>query len=207
MVVRDCLLAVAIMAGSTFSSWISTPALAQSPAGQCEREMMRASSKYGVPLGMLYSVGLTETGRRGSLQPYAMNVEGKAVFSNSAAEAIQRFEEASRGGARLIDLGCMQINHLYHRENFSSLEGMLNPRTNVEYAARFLRELKARHETWTMAVARYHAGPNNDPAQKRYVCRVIANMVATGFGQWTPGARTFCADAPGLSSGQTASDG
>ena len=204
---RDCLLAVAIMAGSTFSSWISTPALAQSPAGQCEREMMRASSKYGVPLGMLYSVGLTETGRRGSLQPYAMNVEGKAVFSNSAAEAIQRFEEASRGGARLIDLGCMQINHLYHRENFSSLEGMLNPRTNVEYAARFLRELKARHETWTMAVARYHAGPNNDPAQKRYVCRVIANMVATGFGQWTPGARTFCADAPGLSSGQTASDG
>ena len=204
---RDCLLALAIMAGSTFSSWISTPALAQSPAGQCEREMMRASSKYGVPLGMLYSVGLTETGRRGSLQPYAMNVEGKAVFSNSAAEAIQRFEEASRGGARLIDLGCMQINHLYHRENFSSLEGMLNPRTNVEYAARFLRELKARHETWTMAVARYHAGPNNDPAQKRYVCRVIANMVATGFGQWTPGARTFCADAPGLSSGQTASDG
>jgi soluble lytic murein transglycosylase-like protein len=136
-----------------------------------------------------------------------MNVEGKAVFSNSAAEAIQRFEEASRGGARLIDLGCMQINHLYHRENFSSLEGMLNPRTNVEYAARFLRELKTRHETWTMAVARYHAGPNNDPAQKRYVCRVIANMVATGFGQWTPGARTFCVDAPGLSSGQTASDG
>jgi soluble lytic murein transglycosylase-like protein len=204
---RDCLLAVAILAGSTFSSWISTPAMAQSPAGQCEREMMRASSKYGVPLGMLYSVGLTETGRRGSLQPYAMNVEGKAVFSNSAAEAIQRFEEASRGGARLIDLGCMQINHLYHRENFPSLESMLNPRTNVEYAARFLRELKTRHETWTMAVARYHAGPNNDPAQKRYVCRVIANMVATGFGQWTPGARTFCADAPGLSSGQTASDG
>jgi soluble lytic murein transglycosylase-like protein len=169
--------------------------------------MMRASSKYGVPLGMLYSVGLTETGRRGSLQPYAMNVEGKAVFSNSAAEAMQRFAEASRGGARLIDLGCMQINHLYHRENFSSLESMLNPRTNVEYAARFLSELKSRHETWTMAVARYHAGPNNDPAQKRYVCRVITNMVATGFGQWTPGARTFCADAPGLSSGQTASDG
>jgi len=167
--------------------------------------MIRASAKYGVPLGMLYSVGLTETGRRGSLQPYAMNIEGRAVFANSAAEAIQHFEAASRSGARLIDLGCMQINHLYHRENFPSLEGMLNPRANVEYAARFLRELKTRHDTWTMAVARYHAGPNNDPAQKRYVCRVIANMVATGFGQWTPAARSFCADAPGLSNGQTAS--
>ncbi|WP_262268014.1 lytic transglycosylase domain-containing protein [Microvirga yunnanensis] len=201
------ILAAAALAGSIFSPCAVLPALAQSPSGQCEREMMRAASKYGVPLGMLYSVGLTETGRRGSLQPYAMNVEGKAVFSNTAAEAMQRFEEASRGGARLIDLGCMQINHLYHRENFPSLESMLNPRSNVEYAARFLRELKARHETWTMAVARYHAGPNNDPAQKRYVCRVITNMVATGFGQWTPGARSFCVDAPGLSPGQTASDG
>ncbi|MBA1154722.1 transglycosylase SLT domain-containing protein [Microvirga mediterraneensis] len=201
------LLAAAALAGSISSACVATPAFAQAPSGLCEREMMRASSKYGVPIGMLYSVGLTETGRRGSLQPYAMNVEGKAVFSNSAAEAMQRFEEASRSGAKLIDLGCMQINHLYHRENFPSLASMLDPRMNVEYAARFLRELKTRHETWTMAVARYHAGPNNDPAQKRYVCRVIANMVATGFGQWTPGARTFCADAPGLSSGQTASDG
>ena len=41
-------------------------------------------------------------------------------------------------------------------------------------------------------MARYHAGPNNNPAQKQYVCRVITNMVATGFGQWTPGAKSFC---------------
>ena len=69
---------------------------------------------------------------------------------------------------------------------------MLDPRRNVDYAARFLARLHARHETWSMAVARYHAGPDNDPAQKRYVCRVIANMVATGFGKWTENARTFC---------------
>jgi soluble lytic murein transglycosylase-like protein len=43
-----------------------------------------------------------------------------------------------------------------------------------------------------MAVARYHAGPNNDPAQKKYVCRVIANLVATGYGKWTPNAKNFC---------------
>lgn len=46
--------------------------------------------------------------------------------------------------------------------------------------------------SWTMAVARYHAGPNNDPAQKKYVCRVIANLVATGYGKWTPNAQQFC---------------
>ncbi|WP_441999988.1 transglycosylase SLT domain-containing protein [Microvirga sp. 2TAF3] len=154
--------------------------------------MKRASTKYGVPLGMLYAVGLTETGRKGSLQPYAMNIEGKAYFAKSAIEAKQRFEEARRSGAKLIDLGCMQINHHFHSGNFTSLDSMLNPRANVEYAARFLKELKGRHESWTMAVARYHAGPNNDPAQKRYVCQVIANMVVTGFGQWTPQAKLFC---------------
>ena len=43
-----------------------------------------------------------------------------------------------------------------------------------------------------MAVARYHAGPDNDPAQRRYVCAVITNMVAAGFGAWTPNAKSFC---------------
>jgi soluble lytic murein transglycosylase-like protein len=69
---------------------------------------------------------------------------------------------------------------------------MFDPPTNVAYAARFLRQLKAREGSWTMAVARYHAGPDNDPAQKRYVCRVIANLVASGFGAWTTEARAFC---------------
>jgi len=69
---------------------------------------------------------------------------------------------------------------------------MLEPRRNVRYAARFLKELRAREGSWSMAVARYHAGPNNDPAQKRYICAVIRNLVATGFGTWTPEARRFC---------------
>jgi hypothetical protein len=35
----------------------------------CEREMTRAAAATGVPLNVLYSVGLTETGRRGHLEP------------------------------------------------------------------------------------------------------------------------------------------
>lgn len=158
----------------------------------CEQQMTQAAAKHGVPLGMLYAVGLTESGNRGSLQPYAMNIGGKAYFGASAADMLQRLAEAQRKGIRLVDLGCMQINHHYHRAKFASLEAMLDPRENVEYATRFLKELKAREGSWTLAVARYHAGPNNNPAQKQYVCRVITNMVATGFGAWTPAARSFC---------------
>jgi len=145
-----------------------------------------------VPAAILYAVGLAETGRKGSLHAFALNIEGRAVFASSASEAEREFHKARRNGSRLIDLGCMQINHHYHADQFSSLRHMLDPRLNVEYAASFLARLKQRHGTWAMAVARYHAGPDNDPAQKRYVCRVIANLVATGFGKWTRQARQFC---------------
>jgi soluble lytic murein transglycosylase-like protein len=158
----------------------------------CEREMVAASATHQVPLGVLYSVGMTESGRKGSLHPYALNIEGKTVFTASEAEAMQSFRAARKGGAKLIDLGCMQINHYYHGSEFTSVEQMLEPHANVEYAAKFLSELRLREGSWTMAVARYHAGPNNNPAQKRYVCLVIKNLVASDFGAWTPEAKKFC---------------
>jgi len=186
------------MAGTAFlammaatAAWLSDsrPARAENV---CEREMHRASARYDVPLGILYAVGLTETGRKNSLQPYAMNIEGRAEFMPSQMAAVRRFDEVRAEGAKLIDLGCMQINYHYHGKEFPSVAAMLMPSLNVDYAARFLKQLRQREGNWTMAVARYHAGPNNDPAQKRYVCRVMTNMVATGFGNWTPQARSFC---------------
>lgn len=182
--------AIRIAAAAAFISSASTAAHAAS--NPCEGEILRASQKYGVPTGILYAVGLTETGNKGSLQPNALNIEGKAVFPASKPEALRIFDEARKRGARLIDLGCMQINHRYHGGDFASVSDMLDPHLNVDYAARFLLALKRQHMTWSMAVARYHAGPDNDPAQKIYVCRVITNMVATGFGRWTENARRFC---------------
>ena len=178
------------LAAAFISSAACFPALGASKA--CEAEIIRAADRYGVPAGILYAVGLAETGKKGSLHSYALNIEGRTVFARSIEDAVREFEKARHGGARLIDLGCMQINHHYHADRFANLRQMLDPRFNVDYAARFLAELKRRHGSWSMAVARYHAGPDNDPAQKRYVCRVIANLVATGFGNWTVEARNLC---------------
>ncbi|SDQ92870.1 transglycosylase SLT domain-containing protein [Pseudovibrio sp. Tun.PSC04-5.I4] len=158
----------------------------------CERQMQQAAQKYDVPLGILYAVGLTETGRKNSLHPYALNIAGKSYFASSATEALAVIKRSRNRGVKLIDVGCMQINIYYHLSKFSSLKAMLDPSQNVDYAARFLSELKQREKTWTMAVARYHAGPNNNPAQKRYVCRVIRNIVASGYGRWTPNSLKFC---------------
>jgi soluble lytic murein transglycosylase-like protein len=178
-------------AAAMFMSSGGVAALGQVP-NSCEREMALAAERHGVPLGVLYAVGLTETGKRGSLQPYAMNIEGRAYYAAGVDEALREFETARSTGAVLIDVGCMQINHHYHGQEFASVAEMFRPGRNVDYAATFLKQLRGREGSWTMAVARYHAGPDNDPAQKRYVCSVIRNMVATGFGSWTPNARAFC---------------
>lgn len=184
-------LPILLAAAFTFSA---TALASAAGANVCERHIAGAAARYDIPPAILYAVGLTETGRKGSLYPYALNIEGRSVFPRSATEALNEFKKARSDGKKLIDLGCMQINHHYHGDQFRSPREMLDPARNVDYAARFLKRLRGKHETWSMAVARYHAGPNNDPAQKRYICRVIANLVATGFGRWTPQARNFCID-------------
>jgi Transglycosylase SLT domain len=173
--------------------WASSAALAHAEGTFiCEREMTRAAARNGVPLNVLYSVGLTETGRRGELGPYDMNVDGRAVHSDSLGEAMARFALEKQRGAKLIDIGCMQINHHWHSAHFASLTAMFDPAQNVEYAAGFLKALRAEEGNWTLAVARYNAGPDNPSAEKTYVCAVIRNMVASGFGQWTANARALC---------------
>jgi soluble lytic murein transglycosylase-like protein len=161
-------------------------------ARPCEREMTRAAQLHGIPLGILYAVGLTETGRRGALHPYALGAEGQTVFAGNIDAAIASFEVMRRKGVKLIDLGCMQINHYYHGDKFVSVRAMFDPAKNVDYAARFLKELKQREGSWTMAVARYNAGPHNQPAQKRYICHIVGHLVSSGFGAWTDKARSLC---------------
>jgi soluble lytic murein transglycosylase-like protein len=163
-----------------------------SAAGSCESEMANAAATYQIPLSVLYAVGMTETGRRASLQPFAMNIEGRAYFAADLDDAVRHFDQVYAAGARLIDVGCMQIDYYYHSRDFHSLQDMFDPSETVEYAARLLKSLRAQENSWTLAVARYHAGPTKNVEQKQYVCSVITNMVATGFGAWTPAARAFC---------------
>lgn len=161
-------------------------------AGSCEGEIAGAARRYDVPLAVFYAVGLNETGSRTGLQPYAMNIDGRPSNNATLADGLAAFAAARRGGARLIDVGCMQINYKYHGDKFASVTEMFDPAHNIDYAARFLKELRAREGSWTLAVARYNAGPNNNPAQKKYVCAVIGKMVKSGFGAWTANARSFC---------------
>ncbi len=166
---------------------------AGSASNVCEAEMIRAARENEIPLPVLYAVALTETGQRGELSAYAMNIHGRPAFNATLEAAMDTFETARQKGEKLIDIGCMQINHYYHGRHFTDAREMFEPKKNVDYAARFLKELWRREGRWTEAVARYHAGPGNAPAQRRYVCAVIRNLLSSGFGAWTPEAKAFCA--------------
>ena len=160
--------------------------------GVCEVEMAKAAHRHSVPLQVLYSVGLTESGKHGFMLPYAMNVEGRTVLATSLQEAMRQFWVLRAKGSGLIDIGCMQVNYRYHQKEFAGVADMFQPARNVDYAARFLKKLHGREGSWTMAVARYNAGPNNIPAQRKYVCSVIRSMIGAGMGGWTPSSRALC---------------
>ena len=182
--------ALLLAAALSFDARLATAA--QSESWACEKHLAVVSEKEGVPLGVLYAVGLTESGRKSKLHPYALNIEGETVFAKSRDDALAVFAKARREGKKLIDLGCMQVNHYYHGANFRSPAEMLVPEKNIIYAARFLKQLRQEHGSWTMAVARYHASAGNKKAQKSYICSVIKNLVRSGFGQWTVEAKAFC---------------
>lgn len=173
---------------------ISDRAEAAGPADAkiCERFLPDIAKSEDVPLGVLYAVGLTETGVKGSLHPYALNVEGKTIITYSQADALKEFLKAKSQGKKLIDLGCMQVNYYYHGSNFNSPTEMMEPEKNIVYAARFLKSLRVSEGSWAAAVARYHASPRKPAEQRRYICSVIRNLIASDFGGWTPASRAYC---------------
>lgn len=158
----------------------------------CERHIISAAHKHGVPVALLYAVGQTESGRGGRLHPFALNSHGRTFFPKNSSEADRIIMREQRDGRYLIDVGCMQINLHYHQSAFPSLDAMFDPGRNVDYAAKFLKRLKSRHGSWTVAVARYHAGAKNHSAQKNYVCKVLRKMIEMGAATHTKPSNNLC---------------
>ena len=51
----------------------------------------------------------------------------------------------------------MQISTKFHAKKFENLNQILDPETNVKYAAGLLKELYKVHKTWNEAISRYHS--------------------------------------------------
>ena len=127
----------------------------------CEVLAAEIGAAAGLPQGLLPAISRIESGRgKGKARrawPWTLNHAGKGLYFETEAKALAYAQQATAKGPANLDFGCMQINHRWHGKNFGSLSAMMNPRTNISYAAQFLRELHDRHGSWAAAVRNYHS--------------------------------------------------
>ncbi len=126
-----------------------------------------AEREHRIPPGLLMAIAHVESG----IKPYALNIAGKSVIANSAAEASEIVLSQLDKGHNNIDLGVMQINFRWHGEKFHSLAKMLSPANNIDYAARLLTSLYKQHGTWHKAVRHYHSA--NPKYHTQYSLKVL----------------------------------
>ena len=153
----------------------------------CLHAAREAAARHNIPGEVLIALTLAETGHRrdGAFQPWpwAINVGGTGAWLPSKALAAQSVVDALQSGTRNIDVGCFQLNHRWHANAFRSLGAMLEPNTNADYAARYLRHNFDLTGDWRLAAARYHS--RTPRFQKRYLERFDAMLAlaATDFSE------------------------
>jgi soluble lytic murein transglycosylase-like protein len=131
--------------------------------GVCGGAIRAAQHRHAVPPGLLYAIGQVESGRWDSLRhrvvpwPWSVQAQGQSYYFATKAEAVAWVQAAQSRGILSIDVGCMQVNLMYHPAAFQTLEAAFDPATNADYAARFLVSLHAATGDWQKAAGLYHS--------------------------------------------------
>ncbi len=133
-----------------------------SPSALCDAAILGAERTAHLPQRLLGAIAEVESGRpdeAGHLRPWpwTINAEGRGQFFASKQEAIAAVLALQAQGVHSIDIGCMQVNLMYHPNAFATLEGAFDPTTNAQYAARFLNTLYGISGSWLQAAAAYHS--------------------------------------------------
>jgi len=129
----------------------------------CAPAIVAAEDAQRLPPRLLEAIAQVESGRpdqaTGRLQPWpwTINAEGQGAFFATEAQAIAAVRDLQVRGVRSIDVGCLQVNLMYHPAAFATLEQAFDPRANAAYAARFLNDLHAASNDWSSAIAAYHS--------------------------------------------------
>ena len=133
------------------------------PATLCETAVTTSEYVNLLPARLLAAISLTESGRiepatgRVRPWPWTINAEGEGQFFESKQQAIAAVKALQARGVQSIDVGCLQVNLMYHPSAFASLDEAFDPRGNANYAARFLNSLYAESKDWTSAIGAYHS--------------------------------------------------
>lgn len=147
-------------------------------AAPCDWAITDAENAWNLPAHLLGAIAQVESGRpdpaTGRLEPWpwTVNADGQGTFYRTKAEAIAAVRALQARGVQSIDVGCLQVNLMFHPHAFASLDAAFDPRTNALYAARFLHTLYDGGRGWLAAIAAYHSQTESIGADYRQ--RVLA---------------------------------
>jgi hypothetical protein len=129
----------------------------------CIESIHAAELRYRLPPGLLLAISQVESGRPDSAAnwlepwPWTVQAEDHSIYFDSKSSAVHWVRNAIARGVASIDAGCLQVNLLFHPRAFRSLDDAFDPRSNADYAARFLRRLYAATGDWRRATGLYHS--------------------------------------------------
>lgn len=117
---------------------------------------------YELPQNLLLSMSLIESGRKlknGEFVswPWTINIKGKGKFFKDKKSATNFVKNYVSEGKKNIDIGCMQINYMYHPNVFKNFDDAFEPEINVKESAILLKSLYRKFGSWKEAVGYYHS--------------------------------------------------
>jgi hypothetical protein len=181
-----------------------------SPSLLCETAIAGAERTLRLPLRLLGAIAQVESGRpddAGNVRPWpwTIDAEGSGQYFASKQQAIDAVRTLQARGVHSIDVGCMQVNLMYHPNAFASLDEAFDPIANALYAARFLNTLYGMSGSWVQAAAAYHS---QTPAigadyQQRVMARwqhpgpaFAASVAPTAYRDFAPTSQVYGAFRP-----------
>ena len=140
----------------------------------CENTIESVELQTDIPKGLLLGIGKAEAIRKINnkyiIWPWTINHAGKSLFFDYKEQMKNYVFKNLKRKDFNIDVGCMQINIKWHKNNFKKISDMFEVTPNISYAASFLKQLKNKHGSWDKAIKHYHS---SDPKKNNpYLIKV-----------------------------------
>jgi soluble lytic murein transglycosylase-like protein len=130
---------------------LASAAIAQTAAH--DDPYVEAARGANVAVELVIAIAGAESG----YHPWALDIDGHQIYCHSQEEAEQTL--AGLADDANVDIGLMQINLKFwgHRLNVSKFD-LLDPRTNLMYGARILKQGLGRNGSIWRRISNYHSG-------------------------------------------------
>ncbi|GHS97474.1 hypothetical protein AGMMS50296_4470 [Alphaproteobacteria bacterium] len=135
-------------------------------SSDCEKIIKHFEKKYKIPEGLLLAIAQVES----ICRPWAVNNFFTSCYFYTQDSALKHIQNLEKAPQLSLSVGCMQINWKAHQKEFKDVSEALQPYTNIQFAAKLLRNLFGRYGSWEEAIRWYN--PANRKPNDFYLKKV-----------------------------------